>query len=317
MLTLQQSLASFLKVDRSRHTNRGYHNILGRMVTAIGPDRDIALVSYDDLADYVLRLRDAVSPATLVQYVQVIHVFFNWCVRIRYLDFSPASAVTVRRPPSDPTEEKSMPPDVYLKVLNYFKQRKSPRDLAIFLFIAYTGCRVGAVASLTIKHLELDERGAWVIEKGWQIYHVRYSRETAQALTAWLKVRPSCDHDFVFVDERKTRRGHPPLQSNGVSSIIHRATAKLSESEADIFYGHSMRHLITDDLRDLGEDPHTIQDYLGHHHVTTTLKYLKQKRKNPKVLAATDRLAEFRRQRENGDDEHDPSGKIIYLDDAG
>lgn len=311
MPTLQKALEGFLKVDRSQHTNRGYHTILSRMVTAIGPQRDIRLITYDDLADYALHLRDEVSDATRVQYVQVIHVFFNWCVKLRYLDYSPAAAVTVRRPPNDPTAEKAMPTDVYLKVLAYFQRQKSPRDLAIFLFLAYTGCRVGAVASLTLPHLELEERGAWVVEKGWQIYHVRYSHETADALRAWLKVRPDCNHEFVFLDERKGQ--HPPLKSGSVSSIIARATEKVNDGEG--FYGHSLRHLATSDLRDMGEDPHTIQDKLGHHHVTTTLKYLHQRRKNPKVLDATDHLAEFRQKREQG--ERDSSGKIIYLDDVG
>lgn len=301
MPTLTQALGTFLKVDRSTYTNRSYGYCLAPFVTAIGPDRDIRLVTYDDLLDYVSRLRKTVSQSSLVQYVQIIRTFFTWCVRIRYLDFSPAAALTVRRPPEDPTLSRAMPPEVLEMLEERF--RSHPRNYAILLFIAQTGCRIGAVATLTIEHLKLDQRMAMVLEKGSRYYWVYFEEEAAEALRRWLEVRPKAVHDFVFVDERSGR----PLKRNSLSSIIRRATQDMLGGKG---YGaHSIRHLCIADLVEIQEDPHTMQFKLGHKKLTTTMKYMP--RSNPHVPAATSRLVAYRRRRSKS------AGKIIPLDDAG
>jgi hypothetical protein len=53
MPTLTEAITTYLKVDRAASTNHNYQFILRPMAAAIGPLRDLALVTYADLVDYV------------------------------------------------------------------------------------------------------------------------------------------------------------------------------------------------------------------------------------------------------------------------
>ncbi len=82
MPTLEQALATYLRVDRSPQTNLSYRRILTRMATAIGPARDICLITYADLVDYTAKLKPDLKQSTFVVYLRAIKTFFDWAVRV-------------------------------------------------------------------------------------------------------------------------------------------------------------------------------------------------------------------------------------------
>lgn len=264
MPTLEQALSTFLHIDRSPHTARNYRSTLLPLVAAIGPQRDLALVSYADLVDYIARLQDNLKPSSFAQYVQVIRTFFNWCVRHHYLASSPACGLFARKPPRDPALSRAIPADVLREMQRLAYAR--PRDSAILLFLADTGCRVGGIATLTLPRLNLDELSAYLLEKGSRFHQVFFGDETGAALRRWLAERPAVQHEYVF-----TGRCGRPLRRDAFAAIVQR----LSRRASGRTYGpHSIRHavacawaergvLLTDTQRKLGHsDPRiTLEAY--------------------------------------------------------
>ena len=263
MPTLAQSLETFLKVDRSPITNRNYSSLLRRMAEAVGPARKIERIAFTDLLDFADVLKTELAPTSFRQYLVVIKTFFNWCIDRRYLQVSPADGLTARVPRRDTAASRAIPTDLLNAMIE--RSRYDPRDHALLLFLADTGGRRGAVASLRLGGLRLAEGRAEVVEKGSKRCWVYYGPATAQALDRWLMVRPAVKHDFVFTGTGQ----HDPLQPDSVSAIIRR----LSRQCGGRAYGpHAIRHWVAESWVDAGATPNDVQHKLNHERVETTMR---------------------------------------------
>lgn len=303
MPALAECLHRFLQVDRSPYTNSSYATALTPLVTAVGPGRDIALISYADLVDYFARLRATIKPASARQYLTIAKVFFNWCVRLDYIPISPAQNIKLRSPPADPTRSRAIPADVLERMVDLCRHR--PRDLAILLFLADTACRVGGLASLTLNRLNVNEGTAMLKEKGSRFVAVYFSAYTADALRDWLDHRPACRHEFVF-----TRIiGQPePLTVIGVSEVVRTAAKEVCGRE----YGpHSIRHLVTNEWANAGVPVTVLQMKLGHKDPKTTLHYYPKDTESVRRASHEHSLVTKKLAR----DSDEPSDKIIRFED--
>jgi len=152
-------------------------------------------------------------------------------------------------------------------------------------------------AGLTRKRLDLMRRKAVVVEKAGKRYDVYFTEETAEALTAWLKRRPVCDHDFVFCEVRKP---HRKLSNPAVSQIIRRLCIKAGVGS----YGsHAFRHAMGHDLQDTTEAT-TAALVMGHSNPETTINFYYAKSR--KRAEAASRLVHRRRSEKQRD-------KLLYL----
>ncbi len=274
MPSLSQSLHTFLLVDRSSLTNRNYRRVLGHLVDALGPVRDVSRVSYEDLTDYFHQLTNEplgghpIKPATAGQYLNVIQTFFNWCVRRGYLERSPADDLHVRRRAADPmVRSRAIPPDELARMID--AARYKPRDYAIMLFLADTGCRVGGLCSLQLDHLDLETQKAVIFEKGGKWHTVYYGDLTAEALRHWLAVRPPCGHTFVFT--LSAGKGARPVQESHIAYLVESLSKRVGASR--IWSPHAIRHSVGHALAKRGVPPSLVQRKLGHSKVSTTLDY--------------------------------------------
>lgn len=146
--------------------------------------------------------------------------------------------------------------------------RYDPRDHAIILFLADTGCRVGGIASLTLDNLNLDDGSAWLLEKGSQWRQVWFGEETAQALRRWIDLRPPCDHRSVFTTS--AGRGARPLHRRCFAETVHKLSRKAGTSR---LYGpHAIRHAVGHALSQVFE-PSVVQRKLGHVDASTTINF--------------------------------------------
>lgn len=78
-------------------------------------------------------------------------------------------------------------------------------DEALVRFLADTGCRIGAACSLEVGAINMDQCNALVHEKGGRFVRVFFTPPTRKGLSAWIRQRPACEHDFVFI----SRLGNP------------------------------------------------------------------------------------------------------------
>lgn len=141
---------------------------------------------------------------------------------------------------------------------------KTPRDRALIMMLAESGCRVGGVAGLTMDRLNMPQRKAQVIEKGEKRRNIYFSRATAHAIDDWLEIRPDNKGNNVFVGKKGN------LTISGVYQILKR-TAKLAGVRR--FNPHSFRHAIGRYMLHNGASIEDIAAVLGHSSAEITKLY--------------------------------------------
>lgn len=279
-MQLSEALRLYLLVDRARSTQLTYERMLTRFVADIGPRRKLTNITPEDLDSYIADLRsqrvkyvdhptrpavrEPLSPATVAKWVKTLKAFFNWCVQREYLDRSPARYLSNRRP-TRIGEGKAARSDEVAEVLA--AARYKPRDRAVVWLLVQSGCRAGDVAGLRLDRLDLANHRAVVDGKGGKRRTIHFEAEAAEAIAAWLRVRPEVEHPYVFV----STRGKGPLTSASVSQIVRRLcrTAGLDRTLG----AHSLRHYVGMTLARNRVAPAVIQQYLGHSNILTTMGY--------------------------------------------
>jgi len=152
-----------------------------------------------------------------------------------------------------------------------FKFIKSIRDRAIFMLMLRCGLRVEEVANLTLSAVDL-KRGQILIfkGKGSKGRIVYFSKDTYDALVAYIKVRRPLRTQGFFLVEKGTYKGKE-ISVRGIQKRIEYYSKK---SEIKVTC-HHLRHTMATQLLNAGADLEIIQDLLGHSKITTTQRYCK------------------------------------------
>jgi site-specific recombinase XerD len=203
-MKLKQALALFLLVDRADQTRDTYRKFLSRFVGAVGPERPLDLIQPEDIDVYVLEMRTRktkyddhpkrprekarLSSTTVYRNMKMIKTFFAWCVTRGYIEASPARYLVNPRPVR-PLGQGKATTDDELELLLAGAQFE-PRDRAILLLLAESGCRAGEAAALRIQDLELGNESALVDGKG-DKRRIFFGDGAVTAIRAWLTSAPT------------------------------------------------------------------------------------------------------------------------------
>lgn len=267
MPTLHEALLTFLQVDRSPKTNKQYKMVLDQLVTAIGPQRAVKRVTYEDLVDYFARLRQrGLKDTTRSGYLSVVKAFFAWCVTSGYLKKSPAAHVRVKIARREEEAVKAVPPAELAAMVEF--ARYHPRNYAMMLFFVDTGCRVTGLHSLRIANINFEKKEALLIEKGGVLHRAEFGDTTAEALRRWLKKRPKVDHDYVWTGQGPL---HKPLTEGGIAAVVRTLAVR---TEASHKWGpHAIRHATGNAWGKRGVPITITARKLGHTTTRTTARY--------------------------------------------
>ncbi len=140
----------------------------------------------------------------------------------------------------------------------------SPRDYALVLLLADTAARVGGVAGLTIKDLDLSAGRAFVREKGSKTRAVFFGPRTAAALAAYIDRRQTGP---VFLSVKGGRR----LLEGGIYLALKRLAASAGVKER--WNPHSFRHGAARAMLRSGANLAQVSQILGHSDVSVTVKF--------------------------------------------
>jgi integrase/recombinase XerC len=147
------------------------------------------------------------------------------------------------------------------------------RDKAILELLYGSGVRVGELAGITLASLDLRNHRVKVLGKGGKERIVPFGQPAAEALEAWLVVRPSMtgkhgsqDPEALFLGRYGTK-----LTPRQVQNIV-RSRGASGALRADL-HPHALRHSFATHLLDAGADLRSIQAMLGHSRLSTTQKY--------------------------------------------
>lgn len=258
---LDAALQLFLNEYEKASTRRAYAQTLQPLIAAIGPRRDLSLISRADIHSYVADFPDDYSPATRQKHIKNIKTFFNFLVRLDELQHSPASTLKQKRLRGQVKQSAAATDDEVEKMLKV--AYGDARNYALIQFLADTGCRIGGASMLRVKDLDLDNLTCTVIEKGDKMRPAWYGSDTAHALRLWLIQKPP--GEFVFCKWDGSRMTPPAL-----AQVIRRTSRKAGIRSLG---PHSLRHRKGHQLADAGVAPTIAAQALGHSDVKITLEY--------------------------------------------
>ncbi|HEY7856770.1 MAG TPA: tyrosine recombinase XerC [Terriglobales bacterium] len=257
--------------NASPHTVRNYGADLRQLLEVLGAEAAIETVTLNHLRDYLARSFDAgCGKATVARHRAAVRSLFRYAVRQGYLADSPARLLATpklaRHLPEIPTTEQ----------LNQLLDQpatdpgSSPeRDRAILELLYGCGLRVSELVGLNVRDLDFDQMLVRTIGKGRKERLVPCGRKAAEAVRAYLAVRPPAAPSARAALLLNHRGGR--LTTRSVGRIV-KAAARAFGLPLDL-HPHSLRHAFASHLLGEGADLRAIQEMLGHSSLATTQRY--------------------------------------------
>ena len=253
---------SLKRKNYSAHTIKNYLNILAHFTGWLTvPLQDTTRKEIGSYIDYLLRKR--LSPKTITCHLQTIRLFFDYLINEEEMErANPVTKVSIRLPRPLPRHLKDDQVGTFLAVIT------DPRDKAMFMVMLRCGLRVEEVSHLTVDAVELSRSRLFVANgKGGKDRVVYLSKDARSSLEAYLKIRSSKARG-VFLVQKGPMTGKP-ISVRGIQKRIE-YYAHVSGVSVSC---HSLRHTMATQLLNADADLSTIQDLLGHGHITTTQRY--------------------------------------------
>ena len=266
---------------RSIETVKDYRRKLRQLVAFLG-DVPIEEITTNDIRRYIVYLMDrptrwgghpkqreregGLSPSSIAGHVRAIKRLFNWLESEGAIEANPTKKI--RTPQPKRKEPKGIDMQDFLKLLATTEGGSVAdlRDRAILLFLVDTGCRVGGLCGLRMRDLDLAAGLAVVTEKGEKTRLVPFISTTADALRAWLEVRPQDQGPWLFVSLGNKASGG--LSPNGVALMLRRRARRAGVTGP--VNPHAFRHAFARAFLMDGGDLATLADLLGHSSVEVT-----------------------------------------------
>jgi site-specific recombinase XerD len=202
------------------------------------------------------------SPFTLHSYIRAWRRLFAYLVEREHITRNPAKLIRLPLLPNQPPKAITEA-DMKRMMLHV---NNEPRDYAVMCVLVDTGCRVGGVASLTLDNVDLRRARATIFEKGRggkKSRTVFFSQRTVKALRCYLRQRPECDHQFVFVSARCD-----PLSEGAIAQMLGRTAEHCGVRGRS--NPHSFRHGAARAMLNNGADIEIVSDLLGHSDISVT-----------------------------------------------
>lgn len=261
-MRLSEAVALFLS-QKGETTARSYYYQLRDLVKVIG-DRHIEDIDHDDMRKYSndLQSRKWKSDFTWNKHVKTVRALFNYCVSVGIIETSPAKALRTRQTDDLVPKDKSFPEEDFVKLLTYTQFR--PKDHALVLFLADSGCRRRDASELKWSDVDLEKNCAFIRRgKGGRKREVWFGQACADALRRWKDERPDTAGEYVF----SVKEG--PILPESIGQILTRACEKAG-IPARGHYPHSLRHRLGHRMSDAGVSLSVAQTVLGHKNSSIT-----------------------------------------------
>jgi site-specific recombinase XerD len=206
------------------------------------------------------------QPATVNRRLAALRRFFQWAKATGLAKELPTDDVKgVASAPRAPHWLDKRDVD---RLIRTVERHGNTRDLAIVLTLRHTGIRVSELSSLMLGDVEISERkGALTVRsgKGSKFRVLPLNVDARQAITAYLKVRPTVSADHLFIGQRGQG-----ISSRAVELLVTKY-GRLAGLE-DVT-PHTLRHSFGKHALDAGADLVSVSALLGHQRLETTAIY--------------------------------------------
>ena len=262
METIERYRRSLKRRNFSGHTVKNYMNRIAHFLLWLPVPLD--KMTRSKMGAYVDHLLEKqLSPKTIICHLQTIRLFFDYLIDEEGMTVeNPVRKVSIRLPKPLPRHLKDREVEKFLSVIT------NVRDKAMFLLMLRCGLRVEEVARLTVDAVEYRKKQIFVASgKGAKDRVVYLSDDARAALEAYTQRRSSKARK-VFLVQKGPLTG-TPISVRGIQQRIEYYAKKTGLAVSC----HRLRHTFATQLLNADADLATIQDLLGHEHITTTQRY--------------------------------------------
>ena len=263
-----------LEKNFSLHTVREYEIDLQHFLAFLQSEgvQSLQEVEYLHARLYVTKLYDEKKARTSIsRKISSIRSFFRFLNREYELDDAPLRSLY------HPKKEQRLPSFFYEEELQLLFERnagadpKSIRNMAILELLYATGIRVSELISIELQQIDFHYSIVRVMGKGRKERIVPFGSYAHEALSLYVdtvrqQLMKNKEHSRLFVNMRGGE-----LTARGVRHILSEMmeTASLQTK----IYPHMLRHTFATHLLNNGADLRTVQELLGHAHLSSTQVY--------------------------------------------
>jgi site-specific recombinase XerD len=208
-------------------------------------------------------LQKHLTPNTITCHLHTLHIFFDYLIDEEGTSIdNPVRKFSIRLPKPLPRSLKDNEAERFLAAIS------DARDRAMFTLMLRSGLRVEEVARLTVDAVDFRRRRVFVARgKGAKDRVVYISDDAKAALDAYLAIRKS-KAKRLFLVQKGPLTG-TPISVRGIQKRIEYYARRSGLTVSC----HKLRHTFATQLLNADADLATIQDLLGHEHITTTQRY--------------------------------------------
>jgi integrase/recombinase XerC len=269
----------FLRVERnaSAHTRRAYLADAREFLASGPPGRAPGEAGAEAVRAFLAGRHGRLSPASLGRKLAALRALFRFLVR------EGACAGDPTRGLPTPRARRGLPRPLAVDDCEVLMEApgapegrpplRELRDRALVETLYGAGLRVGELAALRVRDLDLHRRELRVLGKGGRERVIPLPAAAVRALDAYLaqRRRPGLFAEPLFASLRASRGALRPLGPRDVRRVLERRARRIGLQER--VHPHRLRHSYATHLLDMGAGLREIQELLGHASLSTTQRY--------------------------------------------
>jgi integrase len=285
-ITVAEAADAFLSSPRvaSANTRRAYAGVLDRLVTELGPHRQLAAVPGDEVAAALRRLWGDRGPATWNRNRAAVVSWLNWCAsRKRWPAPQLPGDAERRKEHADRT--RALP---RARIERLLSRRDIPlREKTLWRMLYETAARASEILALNVEDLDVEQRRAPVRFKGGDVEFVYWDTGTAHLLPRLLRLPDGTSRTRgpLFLASRRPVPARRPAERD---ICAHTGRARLGYDRARVLFKkytatpvsgglelHQLRHSAATHLGDQKVPLHLIMAKTRHKSPRTVMRYVK------------------------------------------
>ncbi|HZG84410.1 tyrosine recombinase XerC [Paenibacillus sp.] len=271
-------LSMEMEHNASTHTIRHYASDLAQFLEFLGEQsvKEWSSVTHVTVRSFLASLHaKQLAKRSVARKLSALRSFFRFLTQEGQISSNPLASVR------SPKLEKPLPKFLYAdQTLRLLAQPDAAtslgaRDRAMFELLYGSGLRVGELVGLDVGDVRLELGMALVYGKGGKERWVPVGEHAADALRVYLergraellaKSAQGAGEEALFLNRDGTR-----LSDRSVRRILDKYVDRIADLNR--ISPHTLRHTFATHLLEAGADLRSVQELLGHAHLSTTQVY--------------------------------------------
>ena len=227
---------------------------------------DFKMIDPDVLNIFVMELRHSnTSGKSIKRYLSSIRVFFNFLIEVGEVQTNPA--LLIKTPKVERDLPKTIDFDDLKKMMTINStQYKELRAVLMIELLYSCALRVSELVGINLEDIDMDEGFVKVMGKGGNARFSPMGQKTVDVLKRYIKQRPSCATNALFINQNNTR-----ISTRTVQNVVKKRALQVGISIN--VHPHMLRHAAATHFLQSSHDLRTVQEFLGHKSIKSTQVY--------------------------------------------